>query len=165
MRISNGAGRFALALLAAWTLAALSCEADDRKKRFGDLCTDGGDCETDVCFDGTCARWGAACTPGQESVTCDDSDPCSIDECDPSGKCLHKVDSVEPGCAPHSGVASCRCTDAGVTIDPGTCTWEDAARCSGWHSVAQENGNTDATEFPSGTTLCAFDCCLTIRCP
>jgi len=147
-------------------LSFQACEtAKDDGKRFGDPCTHDGDCVTDLCYEGTCAKRGATCVAGTAVTQCDDADACTIDACEPTGTCLHRLDATKAECVVHGDVTACTCADAGVTIDPGTCTWPDAAQCSGWHSVAVQNGNTETTEFPSGTELCAFGCCLTIRCP
>lgn len=152
-------------LVAAAALLTLSpaCETDNGKK-FGEACTDDGDCQSNTCWEARCASWGLSCQPPTTLGSCDDQDDCSVDECAQVGKCFHTLDTGRAECLPRSA-GTCVCGDAGVTIDAGTCTWADATQCSGWHSVAQQNGKDSMAAFASGTTLCAFDCCLTLKCP
>ncbi len=80
-----------------------------------------------------------------------------------------------------AAVGTCTCETPGATLDS-TCDWPDAEECSGWVSITVENdpalkaqeeaGDFEgamaaaaAKTFPSGTELCAFECCTTITCP
>lgn len=139
---------------------AVSCETETTK-RFGDPCADDTDCTSGVCYGSTCGRFGVACVFGSPSaeVECDDGDACTSDACAESNRCVH---TKVPSCAAGT---SCKCADPGATIDPGDCTWEDAAACSGWHSVLMANDYEGDPELPDGTELCAMGCCLTLVCP
>ncbi len=61
----------------------------------------------------------------------------------------------------------CRCGDPGVTLTvvKGCEGWTDATECTGWASVAHENGKSENDLFPDKTQLTAFDCTIQINCP
>lgn len=158
--MGSGATAGSLVAVCCLALCCLSCETDGGK-RFGDPCAEDTDCESNVCFESTCGRFGLQCDPGTSIgwEVCNDGDVCTSETCGTAGRCIHT--QVE-GCSPGK---TCKCADAGATIDPGECTWNDAAECSGWHSVLMENDYEGDPVLPDGTTLCAFGCCLTLRCP
>ena len=62
---------------------------------------------------------------------------------------------------------SCVCGDEGVTLTPvsGCENWDDADQCSGWASVAGENGYEVDDPFEDGTELTGYGCTIRINCP
>lgn len=69
--------------------------------------------------------------------------------------------------ATSSNVTQCRCQDEGVTLTviSGCENWNDATECTGWASVAHENGKSETDLFPDKTQLTAMNCTIQINCP
>ncbi|MGC9044174.1 MAG: hypothetical protein ACP5KG_09995 [Myxococcota bacterium] len=64
-------------------------------------------------------------------------------------------------------IIQCKCGDEGVTLTviSGCEGWNDATQCTGWASVAHENGKSETDLFPDKTQLTAFNCTIQINCP
>ena len=114
-----------------------------------------GSCDpvTEICENGQCV-----CIP-----QCDGK-VCGPDGCGAScGSCPDGLSCVGGECV--EGPKMCKCGAPGVTLDGSGCDWPDATACTGWHSVATENGVDYEGEFADGTALCAWGCCIKIVCP
>lgn len=64
-------------------------------------------------------------------------------------------------------VVQCKCGDEGVTLTvvSGCKDWNDATECTGWASVAHENGKSENDNYPDKSQLTAFECTIQINCP
>jgi hypothetical protein len=137
-------------------------------------CTCVPQCDDAACGDdgcqGSCGDCppGEACTPDQQcEALCgngalDPGEACeSDDQCEAPQVCKGNCQCGEPG------GGECACGDPGASLTPGTggCDWPDATECSGWHSLAEANGEDFEGTFPDGTELCAWDCCVVLNCP
>ena len=133
-----------------------TCVPQCEGKECGSDCCGGscGECPGNYnCVDGNCI-----CQPNCGGKECGD-DGCggSCGSC-PDGQNCSGGQCVE-------GPKMCKCGDPGVTLDPGSCPWGDAAECSAWHSVADANGENSEDEFPDGTEFSAYGCTIKIVCP
>lgn len=125
------------------------------------------DCGDDGCG-GSCGLCEADeyCTPLKVcEPLCGNGDLDDGEECEDDVHCDGELVCKNCSCQEKSN--ECACQDDGATLTPGTggCNWPDATECTGWHSVAMENGVDYEGTFPDGTEFCAYGCCIKLNCP
>jgi hypothetical protein len=124
----------------------------------GDLCTDG-----DTCSDGTCSgtprECNDACVVGQTCVAgacvggtprdCSDSNPCTVDDCEPAVGCVHvPTDSL---CEDGSPCTAGTCGEEGCIQAPASGPCDDGNPCT--------SGDTCSDRTCAGTPLdCSHPC-------
>lgn len=119
-----------------------NCPADCPAPANGTPCDDGNLCTTaDAYQSGACVPGasvscdagnacvvGGTCDPATgcsaTKVDCDDTDPCTIDSCDPAGGCVHTPAAACQGDADHDGypgiaAGGTDCDDANPDVHPG----------------------------------------------
>jgi len=176
------------------TCAGGSCLGWGRNCMEDPECEDNNPCTKDTCEFAGCKwdpapQNGADCSDDDECTT---TDKCEAGKCtgpkkkcdtpplecmdlpgvchSPEGLCEYppKPDGTDcKGGLCQSGQckgSKCKCQDPDTTLDGSKCDWPDGDECSGWHSVAMENGRDYQAEFDDGTELCAYGCCISILC-
>jgi hypothetical protein len=137
------------------------------------VCTCVPSCENVECGSDGC---GGECGPCPAGTSCNAQKKCEAlcgngdlddgEECEDDGQCNDPLVCKNCQCGEPGG-GDCKCQDAGATLTPGAggCDWPDATECTGWHSVAQENGADYEGTHPDGTEFCAWGCCIVLNCP